>query len=147
MPGAVVDISGDLGCRRGRAARPHVIETGNRRRDAVAWGRGAASVPATAALAIVPLPAIPLLIVARFAVPGFALVRFAVEVTGHFGALGRRDAWFTAHPRNARADQLFDRGDALGVRGCDHGDGGAGPSGASSAADAMDVIIGMMRNV
>src|SRR5258705_6432088 len=138
MSRPIVDISRALGCRLGRAPWPHVIETGNRGRDAVASRRRAASVPATAALAVftVPLPAVALLAVARFAVPGFAPVRFAVEVFGHVGALGDRGVRFSAHPGNALTDQLFDRRDALRVGGGHHGNGGGGAAGACGAGGA-----------
>ena len=114
MSGAVVGISGDLGDRFGRAAGPRIIEAGNRGRNAVASRRSAAPVPATATVFTVALLSV-FLLATRFAVPVRAAVRFALVVLGCLGAFGRRAARLARHPRNALADQLFDRGDALGI--------------------------------
>src|SRR3954447_20899822 len=141
MSGAVVGISGHLGARLGRAAGPRVIEEGNRGGNAVASRRGTAPVSATAAVFTVALLGV-FLLATRFAGPVRAAVRFALVVLG-CRAFGRRAARLARHPGNALSGRLFDRGDALGIRRRDHGDGGAGAAGASGTADAMDVVIGM----
>jgi len=51
----------------------------------------------------------------RLALPVRAAARFALVVLGCLGAFGRRAARLACHPGNALADQLFDRGDALGI--------------------------------
>ena len=61
--------------------------------------------------------------------------------------LGRR-AGDLVHEGNRLADQLFDRGDGLGVvRSGDDGDRGAGAAGAAGAADAVHVVVGMDRHI
>src|SRR4051794_1033308 len=85
MSGAVVGISGDLGDRLGRAAGPRVIEAGDRGRNAVASRRGAAPVPASAAVFSVALLGV-FLLATRFAVPVRAAVRFARVVLDCVGA-------------------------------------------------------------
>ena len=114
MSGAVVGISGDLGDRFGRAAGPRIIEAGNRGRNAVASRRSAAPVPATATVFTVALLSV-FLLATRFAMPVRATVRFALVRLGCLGPFGRRAARLACHPGNALADQLFDRGDALGI--------------------------------
>src|SRR5215208_7118614 len=87
MSGAVVGISGDLRDRLGRTAGPRVIEAGNRGRSVVASRRGAAPMPATAAVfTVAQLGVFPL--ATRFAVPVRAAVRFAFVVLGCLGAFG-----------------------------------------------------------
>src|SRR6185436_2174900 len=48
-----------------------------------------------------------------------------------------------AHPGNALADQLLDRGHRLAVGTCDDGDRDAAAAGATGAADAMHVVVGV----
>ncbi len=52
-----------------------------------------------------------------------------------------------AAPGNFLADQLFDRGQRLGIRRRHQRDGGTRAPGAAGAADAMHVILGMVRHV
>ena len=147
MP-AVVGIGG-LGRRLGRAARPHVVQTGNWRRNAIASGRRSASMPAATARSL--FTVVSLLVVSGAAVAALAVPVFTVPMIGAAGPIFRRfrrgDPRFTAHPGNALTDQLLDRGDALRVRRGDHGNGSPGSSGAPGAADAMNVVVGMMRDV
>ena len=143
MSGAVVGISGacgtGLGARRGRASSRRATGAGTPSR------RGGALRPCrrppvfTVALLSV------FLLGSRFAVPVRGAVRFALVGLGCLGAFGRRAARLARHPGNGLADQLFDRGDALGICRRDHGEGGAGAPGAAGAADAVDVIVGVMR--
>ena len=114
MSGAVVGIRGDLGDRLGSAAGPRVIETGDRGRNAVPSWRGAAPVSASATVFTVALLSV-FLLATWLALPVRAAVRFARVVLGCLGAFGRRAARLARHPGNALADQLFDRGDALGI--------------------------------
>src|SRR5262249_17539808 len=110
-----------------RPSRPRLVEAGTRRAGALALRGMLAAMPTAAAAALL----------------AFVLLAF-VRLAG-FAALGclRR----LAHPRNALADQLLDRRDALALGGRNDGDCGTAASGAAGAADAMDVIVGMVRDV
>ena len=100
ISGAVVDISGDLGDRFGRAAGPRVIEARNRGRNALAPRRAATPSPATAAvLTVAPLTVG--VLVSVLTLPVRAPVRLATVVLGRLGVLGRGAARFAGHPGNA----------------------------------------------
>ena len=138
MP-AVVGIGG-LGRRLRRAARPHVVQTGNWRRNAIASGRRSASMPAATARSL--FTVVSLLVVSGAAVAALAVPVFTVPLIGAAGPIGLRpfrrgDPRFTAHPGNALTDQLLDRGDALRVRRGDHGNGSPGSSGATATPTAL----------
>src|SRR5512144_2031466 len=108
MP-AVVGIGGLRRRLRG-AARPHVVQTGNWRRNAIASGRRSASMPAATARSL--FTVVSLLVVSGAAVAALA-VPVTVPLIGAAGLIGlrpfrRRDPRFTAHPGNALTDQLLD---------------------------------------
>src|SRR2546428_3667981 len=135
--------------RLARAVRPHLVETGHRRRDAVASRRALAPVLAVAHVAVFTLV---LLAVVVLALAGRVLTRVALWVLAPFGALFfrillRGRVRLFAHPRNGLPDQLLDCPDASGVGGRNDGDRGAAASGAPGAADAMHIVVGVMRDV
>ena len=75
----------------------------------------------------------------RGAAAAAAAAAFKIEFGRcHIGHRGHRDG---------RADQLFDRGDALAILGRGQSEGAALSAGAAGAADAVHVILGMVRHV
>ena len=149
---------GSLRCRPLRAARPRILDPRHRcgglgrgglhrsflvsMRFAV-WLAIAATMVAGAMLAGA-MVASAMLAVAVAIVPLLPAVA-AIACAGGGGILGccRR----LAHPRNALANQLFNRGHRLAVGPRDDGDRDAAAAGAAGATDPVDIVVSMVRHV